>query len=97
MVIFVKIEHWNYLEIDFIGLVCRMKLYPTYIVVHDIKKKSKQDVAPLANTETTQSLELVCVDYLQIEPSKGNTENVLTVADHSQGMDIHFLLNVKEQ
>ena len=32
--------------------------------------------------EATQPLELIHLDYLQIEPSKGNTENVLIVTDH---------------
>ena len=32
------------------------------------------DIAPLHNIETTQPLELTHLDYLQIEPSKGNIE-----------------------
>ena len=47
-----------------------------------IKRKSQPDVAPLLDTEATQPLELVHLDYLQIEPSKGNIENVLIVTDH---------------
>ena len=47
-----------------------------------IRRKSQPDVAPLHNIETTQPLELVHLDYLQIKPSKGNIENVLIVADH---------------
>ena len=47
-----------------------------------IRRKSQPDVAPLHNIEATQPLELICLDYLQIEPSKGNIENVLIVTDH---------------
>ena len=47
-----------------------------------IRRKSQPDVAPLLNIEATQPLELVHLDYLQIEPSKGDIENVLIVTDH---------------
>ena len=39
-------------------------------------------VAPLQNVFTTQPMELVCVDYLTIETSKGGFENILVVTDH---------------
>ena len=47
-----------------------------------IRRKFHPDVAPLHNIEATQPLELVHLDYLQIEPSKGNIENILIVTDH---------------
>ena len=47
-----------------------------------IRRKAQPDVAPLLNIEATQPLELVHLDYLQIETSKGNIENVLIVTDH---------------
>ena len=47
-----------------------------------IRRKTQPDVVPLHNIEATQPLELVHLDYLQIEPSKGNIENVLIVTDH---------------
>ena len=48
-----------------------------------IKRKSKTDVrAPLVNITTTFPLELVCLDYLTLEPSKGNISNVLVITDH---------------
>ena len=46
------------------------------------KEKSQPDVTPLLNIEATQPLELVHLDYLQIEPSKGSIENELIVTDH---------------
>ena len=47
-----------------------------------LRRKSKQDKAPLVNIETNQPLELIHLDYLKIEPSKGNIENVLVITDH---------------
>ena len=47
-----------------------------------IRRKTQPDTAPLHNIEATHPLELVHLDYLQIEPSKGNIENVLIVTDH---------------
>ena len=40
-----------------------------------IRRKSQPDVAPLHNIEATQPLELIHLDYLQIEPSKGKCLN----------------------
>ena len=34
------------------------------------------------NIETSQPLELIHLDYLKIEPSKGNIGNVLVITDH---------------
>ena len=47
-----------------------------------LRRKSQADQAPLLNIEVNQPLELVHLDYLKIEPSKGNVENVLIVTDH---------------
>ena len=47
-----------------------------------IRRKSQPDTAPLHNIEATQPLELIHLDYLQIEPSRGNIENVLIITDH---------------
>ena len=47
-----------------------------------IRRKSQPDTVPLYNIEATHPLELIHLDYLQIEPSKGNIENVLIVTDH---------------
>ena len=47
-----------------------------------LRRKYQPDVAPLLHIEATQPLELIHLDHLQIEPSKGNIENLLIVTDH---------------
>ena len=46
------------------------------------KRKSTPQVAPLQPILVSQPLELVHLDYLSLEPSKGNIENVLVITDH---------------
>ena len=46
------------------------------------RKHPVDQVAPLENMSTTQPMELVCIDYLTLESSKGGYENVLVVTDH---------------
>ena len=38
--------------------------------------------APLVNVTTTQPMELVCIDFLSLERSRGGVENVFVVTDH---------------
>ena len=45
-------------------------------------RKSQPDKAPILNIEASQPFELIHLDYLKIEPSKGNIENVLVITDH---------------
>ena len=45
-------------------------------------RKSQPDKGPLLNIEASQPLELIHLDYLKIELSKGNIENVLVITDH---------------
>lgn len=47
-----------------------------------IMRKSRSSIAPLVNISTTQPMELVCMDFLTLEPSKGGVENVLVITDH---------------
>ena len=55
-----------------------------YISVCDrcTRRKKPPKVAPLQPILVTQPLELVHMDYLCLEPSKGNFENVLVITDH---------------
>ena len=47
-----------------------------------LRRKTSPQVAPLQPILVTQPLELVHMDYLSLEPSKGNIENVLVITDH---------------
>ena len=47
-----------------------------------MKRKSTPDVAPLQPMVANQPMELVHMDFLSIEPSKGNVENVFVITDH---------------
>ena len=47
-----------------------------------LRRKSTPQVAPMQPIYVTQPLELVHMDYLSLEPSKGNIENVLVITDH---------------
>jgi len=47
-----------------------------------LKRKAKRvERAPLISVTTTYPLELVCCDYLTLEPSRG-VGNILVVTDH---------------
>ena len=45
-------------------------------------KDWNQQRAPLMSTTSTQPMDLVCMDFLKLEPSKGGIENILVVTDH---------------
>ena len=47
-----------------------------------LRRKTPSHVAPLQPIHVAQPLELVHMDYLSLEPSKGNIENVLVITDH---------------
>ena len=46
------------------------------------RKHPLDQVAPMENLSSTQPMELVCMDYLTLETSKGGFENILVVTDH---------------
>ena len=47
-----------------------------------LRRKYAPQVAPLQPIYVSQPMELVHMDYLSLEPSKGNIENVLVITDH---------------
>lgn len=47
-----------------------------------LRKTPTNERAPLTNIRTSQPLELVCMDYLKLETSKGGYENILVITDH---------------
>ena len=46
------------------------------------RKPGQPQRAPLVNITTTQPMELVCIDFLSLEPSAGGVENILVLTDH---------------
>ena len=46
------------------------------------RKEYHSPRSPLVNTQTSELIELVCIDFLKLETSKGGIENVLVVTDH---------------
>ena len=46
------------------------------------RKKPPNEKAALINIESSQPLELICIDYLSLERSKGGYENSLVITDH---------------
>lgn len=45
------------------------------------RKTPPERAAPLVNIEVTRPLELVCIDFLSIEPDRSNTKDVLVITD----------------
>lgn len=46
------------------------------------RKASPDKAAPLVNIQTTRPLELVCMDFLSLEPDSRNTKDILVITDH---------------
>ena len=69
----------------------------SYINSHPrcLRRKSQSDQAPLLNIEASQLLELIHLDYLKMEPNKGNIENVLVITDHFTRYSQAFLSKLK--
>ncbi|XP_051953222.1 retrovirus-related Pol polyprotein from transposon opus [Xyrauchen texanus] len=46
------------------------------------RKTPPERAAPLVNIQTSRPLELVCIDFLSLEPDQSNTKNILVITDH---------------
>ncbi|KAG1925816.1 interleukin-1 receptor accessory protein-like 1-A [Pimephales promelas] len=46
------------------------------------RKRPPDRAAPLVNIQTSRPLELVCMDFLSLEPDRSNTSNILVITDH---------------
>lgn len=46
------------------------------------RKTPPEKTAPLVTIQTTRPMELVCIDYLSLEPGSRNTKDVLVITDH---------------
>lgn len=48
-----------------------------------VRRKTQPDkAAPLVNIQTTRPMELVCMDFLSLEPDSHNTKDILVITDH---------------
>lgn len=47
-----------------------------------LRRKSTCQKAPLINITSSYVLQLVCLDYLTLEPCKGGINNILVITDH---------------
>lgn len=46
------------------------------------RKAPPQRAAPLVNIQTSRLLELVCMNFLMVEPDSSNTKDILVITDH---------------
>ncbi|XP_057179298.1 uncharacterized protein LOC130547386 [Triplophysa rosa] len=48
-----------------------------------VRRKARPErAAPLVNINTTRPLELLCMDFLSLEPDKSGTKDILVITDH---------------
>ena len=47
-----------------------------------LRKTKSNRFAELVSIETSQPLEMICIDFLCLEQSKGGYENILVITDH---------------
>ena len=47
-----------------------------------IHRKARGDVAPMESIQSSMPMELVCIDFLSIEPDEKGTKDVLVITDH---------------
>lgn len=45
-------------------------------------EKTNNQRSSLVNISTTQPLELVCMNFLTLEPAKGRVQDILVITDH---------------
>ena len=75
-----------------LDLVCSRFYWPKMAVdvEHKLKtcgrcvrrKTPPEKSAPLVNIQTTRPMEMVCIDYLSLEPDSHNTKDILVITDH---------------
>lgn len=55
-----------------------------------LRKSPTNNRAPLVSIQTSEPLELVCLDYLTLETSKGGYQHILIITDHFTNMLLPF-------
>lgn len=46
------------------------------------RKSPPERAAPLVSIKSSRPLELVCMDYLSLEPDRSNTKDILVITEH---------------
>lgn len=55
-----------------------------------VRRKAPPDkAAPLVSIQTTRPMELVCMDFLSLEPDSKNIKDILVITDHFTKYAIH--------
>ena len=78
-------RHCHSSKITLYGMVClamSKRRLPTASNRCIRRKTPTSEKAALINIESSQPLELVCIDYLSLERSNGGYENILVITDH---------------
>ncbi|XP_024120340.2 uncharacterized protein LOC112141437 [Oryzias melastigma] len=86
-------DHMGHMGVDRTLDLVRTRFYWPRMVA-DVEKKVKtcsrcirtkarpEKAAPLVNISTTRPLELLCMDFLSLEPDKSGTKDILVITDH---------------
>lgn len=76
-------ERWGLLEPDFIGLRWQIVERKCRTCERCIRRKARaQRGAKLVYIKVYAPLELVCIDYLSLEPDSSDTRNILVITDY---------------
>ena len=46
------------------------------------RKTPAERATPMVNIKSSRQLELVCIDFLSVEPDRSNTKDILVITDH---------------
>ena len=60
-----------------------------------LRKSPTNSKAPLVSIKTSEPLELVCLDYLTLETSKGGYQHILVITDHFTKYAVAIQLEIK--
>lgn len=55
-----------------------------------IRRKALPEKASLVNIQTSRPLELICMDFLSLEPDTSNTKDILVLTDHFTKFSLAF-------
>lgn len=64
------------------GMTCDIEEWIKGCKRYLLRKSPTNNRAPLVNIQSSEPLELVCLDYLTLETSKGGYQHILVITDH---------------